>query len=168
MPNDRDQVIGLDIRDDDLSARRGEPTKLATRCGQVRCGNFCLKAGRPMDAVHSWILDLGTEGDEKPAEILMWARRRGRATLAFGEDGSHDAFSVPMTDARRETAEFHGDHPKRAVHAVELDLGAEGGEGVHMSVEAPAADDVAARPDRHTAEPCEQRACEEEARTDFA
>src|SRR5262249_51833845 len=115
---------------------------------------------------------VGAEGDEEAAEILDvgLAGRGAEDGLAVREDGRRDRVLRPH---HRRLVQVHARSRealrRQLVDAVEGDVRAERGEGVDVGVETPPSDDVPARPwDGDASEPGEQRAGEEERRTDLA
>ena len=174
--HDRDQVVGLDVLDRHLAARRrgerGEARHLdVLGADPVRPASEAVDALDAED-VRADPLDPRAERHEEVAEILDVRLACGVADdrLALREHRGHHCV-LRRHDARLVEEHALPDEPRRAqvVRAVELDVDPQLGERVDVRVEPAAADDVAARRrDGGASEAREERAGEQERRADLA
>ncbi len=170
--DDRDQVVGLDVLDRDVSARdrseRGEAGHLDVLRPDSVVASVQLVDAVDVEHVRADPFDLRAERDEEAAQVLD-VRLAGSVSdtgLALGEDGGHDRVLRPHD---RRFVEVHalalqavGLH---LVRAVERDGDTELLERVDVRVEPAAADDVAAgRRDGDPSEARKQRPGEKEGR----
>ena len=174
--HDRDEIVGLDVLDHDLSSGRRCEADEARDLDVIGPDSVLASAElvHTLDVQHvrADALDPRTERDEEPAEILDVRLAGGVAEHGFavGENRRHDRVLRPHdrrlveVDARAREA-VRGE----VVDAVELDLGAQGGERVNVRVETPPPDHVpSGRRHRDASEAREQRPCEEERRADLS
>ena len=171
----RIEILRLDVLDHQLTARDGGEANERGDLDVVGADAMprAAEAGAAVDAedVRANAVDLRTHRDEKAAEVLhvRLARRVDQRGVALGEHRGHHGVlggghgrlvheeagaGQPVGRAQREVA-------------LDLDLGAERGEGVQVRVDAASADDVATRR-RHEdlAAAGEQRAGQKDRGTD--
>jgi hypothetical protein len=149
----RVEVLRLDVLDHQLAARDGREADERGDLDVVGTDTVprTAEAGAAVDAedVRADAVDLRTHRDQKAAEILhvRLARRVDQRGVALGKHGGHHGV-LGGGHGRLVHEEAGAGQPVRRAQgevALDLDLGAERGEGVQVRVDAASTDDVTAR-----------------------